>query len=94
MRARVIDEIALAHAAVVGFVVLEAEVGDVIAERVEEVVVAVVVRTEKFLRLIDQTLVMLPDFGWGFEGGGAVGGDVHFSDGIAGRAGRPSGILR
>ena len=64
---------------------LEAEVGDVVAERVEEVVVAVVVRAEKFLRLIDQALVVVPGFGWRFEGGGAVGGDVHFGDGIAGQ---------
>ncbi len=63
---------------------LQAEVGDVIAERVEEVVVAVVVSAEKFLRLVDETLVVIPNFWWRVEGGGAVGGDVHFSDGIAG----------
>ncbi len=73
-----IDQGALVDAAVVGFVVLQAEVGDVIAERVEEVIVAVVMRAEKFLRLIDKTLVVVPNFLGSFERGGAVGGDVHF----------------
>ena len=82
LRDGVVDQGALVDAAVVGFVMLEAEVGDVIAERVEEVVVAVVMRAEKFLRLIDQILVVVPDFLRGFERGGAVGGDVHFGDGI------------
>ena len=81
----VVDHAALVDAAVVGLVMLQAEVRDVIAERVEEVVVAVVVRAEKFLRLIDQALVVVPGFLRGFEGGGAVGGDVHFGDGIAGQ---------
>ena len=61
---------------------LEAEVGDVIAERVEEVIVAVVMRAEKFLRLVDEILVVIPDFLRGVERGGAVGGDVHFGDRI------------
>src|SRR5580658_6649997 len=63
---------------------LQTEVGDVIAECVEEVVVAVVVRAEKFLRLIDETFVVLPNFGRGVERGGAVGGDVHFGERILG----------
>ena len=58
----VVDQGALVDAAVVGFVMLEAEVRDVIAERVEEMIVAVVMRAEKFLRLIDQILVVVPDF--------------------------------
>ena len=94
MRARVVDEGAFVDAAVVGFVMLEAEVGDVIAQRVEEVIVAVVVGAEKLLRLVDQTLVVIPDFRGSVEGGGAVGGDVHFGGRDPGRAGRLSGILR
>ena len=42
--------------------VLEAEVRNVIAERVEKVVVAVVMRAEKFLGLLDEALVVVPDF--------------------------------
>ena len=41
---------------------LEAEVRNVIAERVEEVIVAVVMCAEKFLRLLDEALVVVPDF--------------------------------
>ena len=58
----VVDQGALVDAAVVGFVMLESEVRDVIAEGVEEVIVAVVMRAEKFLRLIDEALVVVPDF--------------------------------
>ena len=41
---------------------LESEVRDVVAERVKKVVVAVVMRAEKFLRLIDEVLVVVPGF--------------------------------
>src|SRR5579863_5401634 len=58
---------------------LESEVGDVIAERVEEVIIAVMMRAEKFLRLIDQTLIAIPDFWRDVERSGAVGRDIHFS---------------
>ena len=78
----VINQSTFVDAAVVGFVMLEAEVGDVIAERVEEVIVAVVVRAEEFLRLIDQILVVIPGFLRGVERCRAVGGDVHFGDGV------------
>ena len=90
---RVVDQRALVDAAIVGFVVLEAEVGNVIAERVEEVIIAVVMCAEKLLRLLDETLVVVPDFLRRIEGGRAVGGDVHFGRGSR-RAGRLSGILR
>ena len=40
----------------------QAEVRDVIAERVEEVIVAVMMGAEKFLRLLDQILVVVPNF--------------------------------
>ena len=78
----IVDQGALIDAAVVGFVMLETEVRNVIAEGVEEVIVAVVMRAEKFLRLLDQILVVIPDFLRGIERGGAVGGDVHFGDRI------------
>src|SRR5947209_581552 len=61
---------------------LEAEVGDVIAQSVEEVIVAIVMRAEKLLRLLDETLVMVPDILRCVESGGAVGGDIHFSEGV------------
>src|SRR5579871_720134 len=57
---------------------LEAEVGDMIAERIEEVIVAVVMGAEKFLRLLDQVPIVIPDFGGCVEGCGAIGGDIHF----------------
>src|SRR5579862_6884813 len=56
----------------------ESEVRDVIAERVEKVVVAVMMRAEKFLGLVDEILVVVPDELRGVEGSGTVGGDVHF----------------
>src|ERR1051326_4115416 len=75
---RVVDETTLVHAAVVGLVVLEAEVGDVVAERVEKMVVAVVVRAEQLLRLVNQGFVVVPRFLLSVKRGGAVGGDIHF----------------
>src|SRR5579859_6234970 len=78
LAASVVDQAALVHAAVVGLVVLEAEVGDVIAERVEKMVVAVVMRAEQLLRLVDQAFVVIPCFLRSVERGGTVGGDVHF----------------
>src|SRR5579859_7480835 len=63
---------------------LEAEVSDVIAERIEEVVIAIVMRAEKLLGLLDEALVMVPGFLRGVESGGAVGGDVHFGDRVGG----------
>src|SRR5580704_11310739 len=80
----VVDQAALIDAAVVGFVVLESEVGDVIAEAVEEMVVAIVMRSEKLVGLFDQILVMVPDFLGRVEGGGAVGGCIHFDERVVG----------
>ena len=79
-----IDEAALVNAAVVGFVVLQTEVRDVIAQAEKKVVVAIVMRAEKFVRLFDQILVVVPDFLRRFESGGAVGGDVHLGERIIG----------
>ena len=64
------------NTAIVGFVMLESEVGHVIAERVEEMVVAVMLRAEKRSRLRDKILVVIPNLLRRLEGGGAVGGDV------------------
>src|SRR5579863_4343797 len=74
----VVDEGAFIHAAVVGFVMLEAEVRDVIAQRVEEVIVTIMMRAKKLLRLVDEISVMIPNFLRSVERGGAVGGDIHF----------------
>ena len=57
---------------------------DVIAECVEEVIVAVVMGAKKFLRLLDQILVVIPNFRGSFEPGGTVGGDVHFGERVLG----------
>ena len=65
MRACLVDQSAFVDAAVVRFVMFEAEVRDVIAEGVEKVIVAVVMRAEKFLRLVDQILI------WSQTSGGA-----------------------
>ena len=53
---------ALAYTAVVGFVVLQTEVRDVIAEAEKKVVVAIVMSAEKFVCLFNQIFVMVPDF--------------------------------
>src|SRR5580658_1876870 len=81
----VIDESALAHAAVVGLMVLQAEVRHVIAQAVQKVVIAVVVRTEKLVGLFDQTLVVLPYVGWRGKCGGAVGGNIHLDERVVGK---------
>ena len=73
-----IDESALAAAAVVGFVMLEAKVRDVIAEAVEEMVVAEMLRAEELLGLVGEALVVIEEFGRGIERGGAVGGKIDF----------------
>ena len=80
----VVDQRALVDTAIVGFMVLEAEVRNVIAERIEEVIIAVVMCSEKLLSLLDEALVVVPDFRRRIEGGRAVGGDVHLSKRIGG----------
>ncbi|HEV2170572.1 MAG TPA: hypothetical protein VGR40_06475, partial [Candidatus Binatus sp.] len=70
---RVVDKAVFVDAAVVGLVMLESEVRDVIAERVEEVIVAVVMRAEKFLRLFNEVFVVIPDFLGRIERSGAIG---------------------
>jgi hypothetical protein len=72
-----IHQAALVDAAVVGLVMLQAEVRHVIAHAVEEVVVAVMMRAEKFVGLLHQILVMVPNFLRRIERGSAVGGNVH-----------------
>ena len=79
-----IDQSALVDPAVIGFVMLEAEVRDVIAQAEQEVVVAIVMRAEKLVRLIDQILVVVPDFLRRVESGGAVGGNIHLGERIVG----------
>ena len=75
----VVDQGSFIDAAVVGFVVLESEVRNVIAERIEKMIIAVVMRAEEFLRLVDEIFVVLPNLLRRFERGGAVGSNVHFS---------------
>ena len=56
---------------------LQAKVRHVVAQAVQKMIVAVVLRSEKRARLRDQILVVLPDIGGRVERGGAVGGDIH-----------------
>src|ERR1700722_1416271 len=79
-----VDQAALFNAAVVGLVMLQAEVGDVIAQAEEEVVVAVVMSAEKLVGLFDEILVVIPNFLRGIESGGAVGGNIHLGERIVG----------
>ena len=57
---------------------LQSEVGHVIAQAVEKVIVAVVLRSEQRVGLCDQVLVVFPNLGGSVERGRAVGGNVHF----------------
>src|ERR1700675_89818 len=79
-----IDQAALINAAVIGLVMLQAEMGDVIAEAEQEVVVAVVMSAEKLVGLFDQILVVIPYFLRRVESSGGVGGNIHLSEGIVG----------
>ena len=80
-----IDQGFFVGAVVARFVVFEAEVGDVIAQGVEEMVVAEVAGAEEGLGFADQVAVV-PDFGFGdAEGAFAVGGEMQVvGDGFAG----------
>src|SRR6202140_4812344 len=80
----VVNQTALVDAAVVGFVVLQAEVRDVIAQAEQEVVIAVMMRAEKLVRLFDQVLIVVPDLLRRGQRGGTVGSNVHFSQRIVG----------
>src|SRR4029077_5206088 len=80
-----VDEATLGGAAVVGFMVFESEVGDVVTEGVEEMIVEVVLRSEESACLSHKILVEVPDFCWWFEGSGAIGSDVQFGGGMLGK---------
>src|SRR6267143_553793 len=64
-------------AAVVRLVVFEAKMGDMIAQTEQKVIIAIVLRAEKFSGLLDQALVVIPDFLCRRKGSGAVGRNVH-----------------
>ena len=80
------EEDALGQAAVVRLVMLEAEVRDVIAEREQEVVVAIVTRAEELARFGDEVGQSFLNGGRDVERGFAVGDEVEFVvDRLAGR---------
>ena len=56
----------------------ESEVGDVVTEGVEEMIVEVVLRSEQSACLRDEILVEVPDFCWWFEGSSAIGSYIQF----------------
>ncbi len=56
---------------------LQPEVRHVVAQTVEKVIVAIVLRSKKRVRLRHQILIMLPNIGGRIERGGAVGCNVH-----------------
>src|SRR5215475_16219181 len=58
--------------------VFETEVGDVIAESVQEVIMAVMGGAEESGGLFDRVFVVVPNFLRHIERGGAVGGNVEF----------------
>ena len=69
---------ALGQAAVVGLVMLQAEVGHVIAEREQKMIVAIMARAEELARLGNQVGHLLLVFGAHVESGFAVGDHVEF----------------
>src|SRR5271170_4096385 len=73
-----IDKAPLIHAAVVRFVVFQTKVRNMITEAVEKMIVAEVPGPEKLKCLISEILIIVENSGGRFEGGGAVGGNVHF----------------
>ena len=80
-----VNQRALAHPAVVGLVVLQAEMGHMVAQAEQEVIVAVMPRPEKFACFGHQVHVFLAELGADVERGFAVRGDVHHvADGLAG----------
>ena len=76
---------ALHHPAVIRFMVFKSEMRHVIAQAVEEVVIAIVMRAKKFLRLVHQRLVMVENILRRIQRRRAVGGDIHFSYRIIGQ---------
>ena len=81
-----IDQRALLVSVVARLVMLQAEVRHVVAERVEEMIVAVVAGAEQCARLLHQILVFRDDFGTHLQGAIAVGGDVQIMGGPPVRA--------
>ncbi len=80
-----IDDRVFVGAIVGGLVVFKAEVGDVIAQRVQEVIVAVVVSSEKSGGFFHQVPILVGDFIGDAGGALAVGGDMEIVfDGIVG----------
>src|SRR6266568_1286708 len=57
---------------------LQSEVRDVVAQGEQKMIVAVVVRAEEFLGLLDQVLVVIPYLLGSVERGGTIGGDIQF----------------
>src|SRR5437879_8462139 len=73
-----VHQCALFRPAVIGFVMLQAEVGDVIAQAEQKVIVAVMRGTEQKPSLLYQVHISVPHFLWGIERTSAIGGNVHF----------------
>ena len=69
--------------------VLKAEVGDVVAQAVEKVILAIVMSAEELLRLIHQLLVVVEEGRRRLQGRSAVGCDIHFRPGIVGERHHP-----
>src|SRR5580704_19268198 len=73
-----INQTALIDAAVVRFMMFKAKMREVVAEAVNEMIVAEVTGSEEFECLIGERLVIAENIGGRVEGGGAVGGNIHF----------------
>jgi hypothetical protein len=73
----VVNQRALGDAAVIRLVVLEPEVRHVVAERQQEMVVAVVPRAEQHARFGNQVAELGLNIGAEINRGGAVGGDIQ-----------------
>src|SRR5690348_4970220 len=72
------DQSALGKAAVVAFVVLEAEMSDVIAEREKEMIIAIMTRAEERAGFGDEVRHLFYCIGADRKRGFAVGSEVQF----------------
>ncbi len=71
-----IGQCSLVDAVVARFMVLQAEMRDVFAERQEKVIIAIMMRTEERVGLGDELSIVSLGFGSHLQCGRAIGGDI------------------
>ena len=78
-----VNEEAFSQAVVAGFMMFEAEMSDMVAEREQEVVAPIMMCAKEGVGLGDQMRKVADVFGFHFQSGGAVGHDVKLVRGLA-----------